>query len=180
MRRNHFVNYQCEGCCKFADYYCRYRSWNINISLKAWGWWLLSAVACARTWRHWNVSYITLLLITRSRWRNFLLLYYASFSSFSLLMCQWCIVREQIFLLYLYTELACSPYGSLRLYDAVNDANETGRGAVQYCYYGTWYSACQYSWDCREANVACRQLGYLGASKKERKKYVFEMMQKQN
>lgn len=97
------------------------------------------------------------------------MLYYASFSSFSLLMCQWCMVREQIFLLYLYTELACSPYGSLRLYDAVNDANETGRGAVQYCYYGTWYSACQYSWDCREANVACRQLGYLGASKKERK-----------
>ena len=75
-------------------------------------------------------------------------------------------VREQVFLLYLYIKLGCSPHGSLRLYDAANNVDETGRGAVQYCYSGTWYSACDINWDCSEANVACRQLGYLGASKK--------------
>ncbi|XP_019854464.1 PREDICTED: scavenger receptor cysteine-rich type 1 protein M130-like isoform X2 [Amphimedon queenslandica] len=54
---------------------------------------------------------------------------------------------------------------SLRLYD-VNADNETdsmSEGAVQYCYGGTWYGVCDYSWYCQEANVACRQLGFLGA-----------------
>ena len=54
-------------------------------------------------------------------------------------------------------------YGSIRLYDAYGDPNKTHAGSVQYCYSGTWYSACYINWDCREANVACRQLGYVKA-----------------
>ncbi len=40
-----------------------------------------------------------------------------------------------------------------------------GDGSIQMCYYGTWYAECDHSWNCAEANVACRQLGYDKASK---------------
>ncbi|XP_019848942.1 PREDICTED: deleted in malignant brain tumors 1 protein-like [Amphimedon queenslandica] len=53
--------------------------------------------------------------------------------------------------------------GSIRLYNIVGGI-ETGRGLVQYCYSGSWYSVCNVEWDCPEANVACHQLGYFGAS----------------
>lgn len=62
----------------------------------------------------------------------------------------------------MYNNVDCST-GSLRLYNT--GTNEDGVGAVQICYYNTWYSVCDYSWDCADANVACRQLGYIKASK---------------
>ena len=52
----------------------------------------------------------------------------------------------------------CSTTGSLRLYNTVTGVE--GEGAVQICYNDTWYGVCDYSWDCADANVACRQLGY--------------------
>ena len=57
----------------------------------------------------------------------------------------------------------CSTHGSIRLYNTISDVE--GEGIVQVCYYGTWYSVCDEYWDCAEATVACRQLGYTyGAS----------------
>ena len=49
----------------------------------------------------------------------------------------------------------------VRLYNSLGTT--PGEGSVQYCYSETWYSACDYDWDCREANVVCKQLGYVKA-----------------
>ena len=72
-------------------------------------------------------------------------------------------VRKRLLLILFPFFKGCSS-GSVRLYNH-GSVSETDRGTVQYCYSGTWYSACNVGWDCPEANVACRQLGYIGASK---------------
>ena len=57
-----------------------------------------------------------------------------------------------------------SEYNQIRLYN-IQTSNVTEEGSVQLCHSGTWYALCDYSWDCREGNAACKQLGYDGASK---------------
>ena len=54
---------------------------------------------------------------------------------------------------------SCSKSGSVRLYSYSSSTPEN-EGTVQYCYSGTWYSVCDYSWDCADANVVCGQLGF--------------------
>ena len=61
-------------------------------------------------------------------------------------------------LTYFLDSPTCSRTGSVRLYNTATD--EEGEGAVQICYSGAWYSVCDYNWDCADANVVCRQLGY--------------------
>ena len=62
-----------------------------------------------------------------------------------------------------YFFLGYCSYGAVRLYNT--HSTTQSEGAVQYCYSNTWYSVCDYGWDCREANVVCRQLGYDKAGK---------------
>ena len=52
---------------------------------------------------------------------------------------------------------------SVRLYNEVTGVKEDG--LVQICKSGRWYSVCGSNWDCRDGNVACRELGYDQASK---------------
>uniref|UniRef100_A0A1X7VNN3 SRCR domain-containing protein n=1 Tax=Amphimedon queenslandica TaxID=400682 RepID=A0A1X7VNN3_AMPQE len=73
------------------------------------------------------------------------------------------VVTLFLFLLFSVSLVYGCSYGSVRLYDN-GSVNQTDRGTVQYCYSGYWNNACNVGWDCPEANVACRQLGYLGAS----------------
>ena len=56
------------------------------------------------------------------------------------------------------TAATCSTSAAVRLYSSSSSTPET-EGAVQICYSGTWYSVCDYSWDCADGNVVCRQLG---------------------
>ena len=60
------------------------------------------------------------------------------------------------------TTCSSSEYNTIRLYNTVTDVEEDG--AVQTCYSGTWYTECDYYWNCATANVACKQLGYDKAS----------------
>ena len=41
--------------------------------------------------------------------------------------------------------------------------NNTYSGEVEVFYQGYWSDICSYSWDYRDADVVCRELGYSGA-----------------
>ena len=60
----------------------------------------------------------------------------------------------------------------MRLYNDVTGVKEDG--FVQICKSGRWYSVCGSDWDCRDGNVACRELGYDQASKPYKGKFYFE------
>ena len=50
----------------------------------------------------------------------------------------------------------CSPHGGVRL-----TGSTPGRGTVEICLNGTWGTVCDNYWNIPDAEVVCRQLGYV-------------------
>ena len=59
-------------------------------------------------------------------------------------------------------DAACYEDKSIRLYNTGTGID--GEGAVHVCDDGMWYASCIYSWDCADAEVACRELGYTAGA----------------
>ena len=61
---------------------------------------------------------------------------------------------------YLHTDVICVT-GDVRLVGGSNPLE----GRLEVCFYNQWGTICSASWSANEALVACKQLGYAGASK---------------
>ena len=57
---------------------------------------------------------------------------------------------------YLIIAVPCSPHGGVRL-----TGSTPGRGTVEICLNGTWGTVCDNYWNIPDAEVVCRQLGYV-------------------
>lgn len=67
--------------------------------------------------------------------------------------------------LILYIMLACTK-GSIRLWSAYA-TTPPSEGMLHYCHNsGEWKSMCRWRWDCLDAKVACRSLGFNGTLSK--------------
>ena len=53
--------------------------------------------------------------------------------------------------------------GQVRLWTSYNNVGPSNEGLALYCRDGTWRGVCSYGTTCDNANVICKQLGYLGA-----------------
>ena len=58
---------------------------------------------------------------------------------------------------------ACSPHGTIRLVGGTSSLE----GRVEVCVNGLWGTVCSDGWTARDANVACKQLGYSGSGKND-------------
>ena len=66
----------------------------------------------------------------------------------------WC-MPIRIIIFYIHAYIECSIPGEIQL--ANGDRNE---GRVEICFNGHWGTVCHNSWDYRDAEVVCRQLGF--------------------
>lgn len=57
----------------------------------------------------------------------------------------------------------CTTFGEVRLYNG----SVPSEGSVQVCSSDqNWSGVCDFSWDCIDATVTCKQLGYSGSGEK--------------
>jgi len=68
-------------------------------------------------------------------------------------------------MLYNCTLTAARNYGELRLAHRSITSNSYTSGRLEIYINGQWGTVCDDSFDLTDANVACRQLGYSGASR---------------
>ena len=61
--------------------------------------------------------------------------------------------------------IECSTPGDIRLVNG-NDTHGN-RGTIEICFKGHWGTVCHNSWDYRDAEVACRQLGFGSTGRNE-------------
>ncbi len=54
----------------------------------------------------------------------------------------------------------CSTAGEVRLVNGDRTGGRGREGQVQICFGGQWGTVCDDSWDYRDAEVVCRQLGF--------------------
>ena len=71
----------------------------------------------------------------------------------------WIILSSGESCLHYIPVLYCST-GDIRLVGG----STPNRGRVEVCFNGVWGTVCDDFWSSADANVACRQLGYLGTS----------------
>ena len=75
----------------------------------------------------------------------------------------WCLPNASfsICIICIISSVVCNNNG-IRLIGIMN----TVQGRVEVCYQGRWGTVCGYSWDFRDAMVACRQLNHTSKCKK--------------
>ena len=72
----------------------------------------------------------------------------------------WCGESVWLVVFFNFPDVSCTP-GDIRLYNS----SAPGQGMLQQCNSSyQWSAVCDRDWDCNEAKVACRQLGFNDSS----------------
>ena len=65
----------------------------------------------------------------------------------------------------LFIPLTAPSHGDLRLAQGTHTSNFYTYGRLEILINGTWGTVCDHLWDSTDSDVACRQLGYVGAAR---------------